>query len=162
MIQMRAEQSGAYGSKKWFEISWGQLAAAKQWHTWVTLPQFSVALANGSAMGGGVGMVCMCDYCIACKKAYFVVSEVRIGVIPATISPYVVAKIGPSNAKRMFNTAENMKAAERAKDLGIVNEVVENMKEGHERVRAIAKEIQPCAPQTLAAIKELVFTCHGQ
>merc|ERR1711966_562524 len=92
-------------------------------------------------MGGGVGIACMCDYVIAVKKAYFVVSEVRIGVIPATISPYVTAKIGASNAKRMFNTAENMKA-DRAKEIGIVNEVVENMKEGHVRVKELAKVMQ--------------------
>merc|ERR1711939_1169725 len=102
----------------------------------------------------------MCDYVIACKKAYFVVSEVRIGVIPATISPYVTAKIGAANAKRMFNTAENMKA-HRAKEVGIVNDVVENMKEGHERIQEILKVIQPCAPRSLAASKELIFTVAG-
>merc|ERR1719174_3290076 len=55
-----------------------------------------------------------------------------------------------------------MKAAERAKPFGLINEVVENMKEGHARVKEIAKEIGPCAPGAVAAVKELVFTIAGQ
>jgi methylglutaconyl-CoA hydratase len=154
----RADASGAFGEEG---ADPGRIGAAKNWLLWSTLPQFTIALVNGSAMGGGVGMVCCCDYVIAVKKAYFVVSEVKIGVIPATISPYVVAKIGPANAKRMFNTAENMKA-ERAKEIGIVNEVVENMEEGHKRVREICKQMEMCAPEAVAMIKQLVFTCAGQ
>jgi len=161
MILMRAEASGAFGDKKWHEIEFSRVGAAKQWQCWSTLPQFTIALVNGSAMGGGVGAVCCCDYVISVKKAYFVVSEVKIGVIPATISPYVVAKIGPANAKRLFNTGESMKA-ERAKEVGIVNEVVENMAAGHLRVKAMADMIVPCAPGAVAAIKNLVFTVAGQ
>merc|ERR1719356_2243497 len=101
---------------KYGPVSHGQLSAAKQWDTWAKLPQFTICLVNGSAMGGGVGCVCCCDYVIAVKKAYFVLSEVKIGVIPATISPYVIAKIGIANSKKLFCCAENYNA-ERAKGI---------------------------------------------
>merc|ERR550514_397102 len=106
----------------------GRLGAAKQWDCWAKLPQFTICLVNGSAMGGGVGCVCCCDYVISVKKAYIVLSEVKIGVIPATISPYVVSKLGVSNCKRLMCTAENM-TARRCHELGMVDVVVENMKE---------------------------------
>merc|ERR550525_292001 len=108
-----------------------------------TVPQFSIALVNGSAMGGGVGWVCACDYVIAIRRAYLVLSEVKIGVIPATISPYVIAKLGVSNSKRFFCAADNIPAT-KAMEYGMVNEVVENMKEGHEKVRGLCKLISRC------------------
>merc|ERR1719277_2455418 len=157
-LQFRAFHSGAYS---FGPVSLGQLSAAKQWHTWYTLPQFTICLVNGSAMGGGVGCVCCCDYVIAVRKAYFVLSEVKIGVIPATISPYVVSKLGESNSKRFFCAAENLQAP-RAKELGIVNEVVADMKEGHERVKAMCAILQQCGPNALCKVKRLVFCCAGR
>jgi len=135
----------------------GRLCAAKQWDCWAKLPQFTICLANGSAMGGGVGCVCCCDYVISVKKAYFVLSEVKIGVIPATISPYVVSKLGESNCKRFFCAAENLQAP-RAKELGIVNEVVADMKEGHERIKAMCETLSKCGPNAVKGAKELCFT----
>ena len=70
-----------------------------------TLPQPTVALVNGPAYGGGVGLVACCDIAIASDTAKFSLSEVRLGLIPATISPYVVRKIGESKARRLFLTA---------------------------------------------------------
>merc|ERR1719356_1842023 len=145
---------------KYGPVSHGQLSAAKQWHTWYTVPQFSICLVNGSAMGGGVGCICCCDYVIAVKRAYFVLSEVKIGVIPATISPYVIQKIGVSNAKRFFCAAENLSAM-RAKDYGIVNEVVENMREGHQKVQELVKAISRCGPRAVQVCKEMVVALSG-
>merc|ERR1712039_864209 len=139
----------------------GRLGAAKQWDCWAKLPQFTICLANGSAMGGGVGCVCCCDYIISVKKAYFVLSEVKIGVIPATISPYVVAKLGESNSKRFFCAAENLAAA-RAKELGIVNEVVADMQEGQDRIKAMCELMSSCSPDTVCRVKRLVFCCSGR
>jgi len=138
-----------------------KLFAAKQWHTWTNLPCFTICLANGSAMGGGVGFASICDYVISVKKAYFTTSEVKIGVIPATISPYVAARIGAANAKRFFATAENLKA-DKAQDAGLVNEVVENMKEGHEKIKGMLKTLSACAPSAVRNIKTLVLTISGQ
>mmetsp|Transcript_41650 Transcript_41650/g.96502 ORF Transcript_41650/g.96502 Transcript_41650/m.96502 type:complete len:406 (+) Transcript_41650:107-1324(+) len=157
LLGQRALKAGAFPDGN---VNIGRLQAAKQWNTWATLPQFTICLANGSAMGGGVGCVCACDYVIAVKKAYFVLSEVKIGVIPATISPYVIAKIGVSNAKRFFCAAENLSAT-RAKEYGIVNEVVENMKEGHERIQELCKMISECGPRAVQACKEMVVSLAG-
>jgi len=141
-------------------VSVGQFSAAEQWYTWYSLPQFTICLVNGSAMGGGVGCVCCCDYVISVKRAYFVLSEVKIGVIPATISPYVIAKIGTSNAKRFFCAAENL-TAERARQFGIVDEVVENMKAGHERIQEIIKIISKCDPYAVDTYKQVVSATNG-
>lgn len=156
-LQLRAYCADAF---KFGPVSMGQLSAAKQWHTWYTLPQLTICLVNGSAMGGGVGCVCCCDYVIAVKKAYFVLSEVKIGVIPATISPYVIAKIGTSNAKRFFCAAENLTAA-RAMEYGIVDEVVENMKEGHARVQEILRQISASGPRAVESYKQIVCGTSG-
>jgi len=133
----------------------GRLVGSRIMNALMRLPQFTICLANGSAMGGGVGWVCCCDYVIAVKKAYFVLSEVKIGVIPAVISPYVNAKLGPSNAKRFMCCAENL-TAERAKKFGMVDEVVENMKEGHERVKDLVKKVNLCAPRAVDLSKQLI------
>eukprot|EP00406_Dinophysis_acuminata_P079119 CAMPEP_0179244820 /NCGR_PEP_ID=MMETSP0797-20121207/18252_1 /TAXON_ID=47934 /ORGANISM="Dinophysis acuminata, Strain DAEP01" /LENGTH=408 /DNA_ID=CAMNT_0020952343 /DNA_START=78 /DNA_END=1304 /DNA_ORIENTATION=+ len=153
----RAMVAGAFPDGN---VNIGRLQAAKQWHTWSSLPQFTICLANGSAMGGGVGCVCCCDYVIAVKRAYFVLSEVKIGVIPATISPYVIAKMGVANAKRLFCCAENL-TAQRAQEVEMVDEVVENMKEGHERVKEICKLISNCGPDAVAYCKQLVTCVAG-
>lgn len=62
-----------------------------------SLPQFTICLMNGSAMGGGFGLVCACDYVIATKQAHATLSEVKLGVIPAVISPHVSRTIGTAN-----------------------------------------------------------------
>ena len=85
--------------------------------------RYTVALVNGSAMGGGFGFLCCCDCVIAKKTAFFALSEVKLGVIPATISPYVLAKIGPGNARRLFMTGETVNG-DKGMSIGLVQEVV--------------------------------------
>jgi len=157
-LGQRALSAGAFPDGN---VNIGRLQASKQWLTWAQLPQFTVCLANGSAMGGGVGCVCCCDYVISVKRAYFVLSEVKIGVIPATISPYVVAKIGTSNCKRLFSAAENLTAT-RAKEIGMVNEVVKDMEEGHQVIRKIAESISKAGPQAIGLAKRLAIGVAGQ
>lgn len=82
----------------------------------------TVAVVQGAAYGGGVGLVACCDVAIASETARFCLSEVRLGLVPAVISPYVVAAIGPRQARRWFQTAEVFTAAQ-ARDLGLVHEV---------------------------------------
>ena len=83
----------------------------------------TVALVQGGAYGGGVGLVAACDIAIAADDAVFSLSEVRLGIIPSVISPYVVAAIGPRAARRYFLTAERFGAHE-AHRIGLVHEVV--------------------------------------
>ena len=82
----------------------------------------TVARVNGAAFAGGLGLVCCCDIAVAAEEAVFCISEVRLGLVPATISPYVVAAIGARAARRYFLTAERFSAAE-AQRLGLVHEV---------------------------------------
>jgi methylglutaconyl-CoA hydratase len=86
-------------------------------------PAAVVARVQGGALGGGVGMVACCDVAIAAEDARFAFSEVRLGILPAVISRFALAKIGRSQARRWFLTAESMPAA-RAESIGLVHEVV--------------------------------------
>lgn len=87
----------------------------------------TIGLIQGSAYGGGVGLVACFDVAIATRDAQFCLSEVRLGLIPSVISPYVIAAIGPRAARRYCVTAERFDAAE-AHRLGLVHEVVETDK----------------------------------
>ena len=84
----------------------------------------TLARVHGAALGGGMGLASACDICVASTKALFATSEVRLGIIPAAIGPYVVRAIGERQAYRYFQTAERI-GAERARDIGLVHEVAE-------------------------------------
>src|SRR3712207_7368475 len=92
-------------------------------HTLDRLPKPPRALVQGAAYGGGVGLVACCDVAVASERARFCLSEVKLGLTPATISPYVVNAIGARWARRLFQTAEVFTAA-RAREIGLVHEVV--------------------------------------
>ena len=98
-------------------------ALARLMHTLDRLPKPTLALVQGAAYGGGVGLVACCDIAIASDSAKFALTEVRLGLIPAVISPYVIQAIGPRQARRYFTTAEIIPAA-RAAEIGLVHEVV--------------------------------------
>jgi len=83
----------------------------------------TIARINGHVFGGGVGLVACCDIAIALESARFALSEVKLGLVPAVISPYVIAAIGERHARRFFLTAEAMDAAT-AKSINLVHEVV--------------------------------------
>ncbi|MCC6196312.1 MAG: enoyl-CoA hydratase/isomerase family protein [Burkholderiales bacterium] len=87
------------------------------------LPKPTVARVHGAAYGGGVGLVACCDIAIAAAEATFSLSESKLGLIPATISPYVIEAIGARQARRYFLTAERFEAAE-AYRLGLVHDIV--------------------------------------
>jgi len=88
------------------------------------LPQTTIAKIQGAAFGGAVGLASCCDITIASTQASFCLSEVKLGLIPATISPYVVGAIGLKASRRYFQTAERF-FADKAQQLGLVDEVVE-------------------------------------
>lgn len=98
-------------------------ALATLMHTLDELPQPTLAAVQGAAIGGGVGLVACCDIALAADRALFALSEVRLGLTPAVISPYVVRAIGERQARRYFVTAERFEAT-RARELGLVHEVV--------------------------------------
>jgi methylglutaconyl-CoA hydratase len=98
------------------------MALAELLRTLNELPKPTVARVNGAAVAGGLGLVCCCDIAVAAAEATFSISEARLGLVPATISPYVVAAIGARAARRYFLTAERFTAAE-AQRIGLAHEV---------------------------------------
>merc|ERR1719247_2220316 len=133
----------------------GARAFAGMLYKFASMPQFTICCLNGSALAGGVGLLCICDMVIAVKNAYITVSEVKLGMIPATISPYVISKMGVKNAKRLFCTAENVKA-DAAMAMGLVQHVVDN-REGFEPIiRDVCEKIQQNAPSSVKASKDII------
>lgn len=128
---------------------------------WSTLPQLTIAQLNGSAMGGGVGLVCCCDMAIAVKAAHITLSEVKLGVIPAVISPHVIRTIGAANAKKLFVTAENCNM-QQAKEYGMVQRIVNTHAELPGVVKEIAQKVQSCAPGAVSAGKTFIMNCLNQ
>lgn len=114
----------------------------------------TIARVNGAAFGGGVGLVACCDIAIAAKEALFCLSEVRLGMIPSVISPYVVAAIGERAARRYFLTAERFDADE-AKRVGLVQGVVPAA-QLDEAVSAMASHLLKAGPNALAEAKRLI------
>ncbi|MEM9602246.1 MAG: enoyl-CoA hydratase/isomerase family protein [Pseudomonadota bacterium] len=120
-----------------------------------TLPKPTVCRLHGAAMGGGVGLVSCCDIVIGSPRAKLALSEVKIGMIPATISPYVVRAIGARACRRLFQTGE-MVHAERALALGWLSEVVEeDALDG--AVDAVVEVLLANAPSAVRLAKQLVF-----
>jgi methylglutaconyl-CoA hydratase len=119
----------------------------------------TVAVVQGAAYGGGVGLVACCDVVVAAETAKFCLSEVKIGLIPAAIGPYVINAIGARQARRYFTTAEVFSAV-RAREIGLVHEVVALA--GLPAARdAIVASLQQGAPVAQAEAKALVFLCEA-
>ena len=100
------------------------LALARLMRTLDELPKPTIARVHGAAFGGGVGLVACCDIAIGASGAKFGLTESKLGLLPAVISPYVVAAIGPREARRWFATAELFDAHE-ARRIGLLHDVVE-------------------------------------
>lgn len=132
---------------------------ARLLNTLNTMPQPTVALVNGPAYGGGVGLVACCDIAVAADTAKFSLSEVRLGLIPATIGPYVVRKIGESSARRYFLTAEVFEAAD-AQRMGLVHEVV-SATGMDEAAQWFIKRLHEGGPAAQTAAKQLIARVAG-
>lgn len=112
---------------------------------------------NGAAIGGGAGLVSCCDVAIATKSAIFAFSEVRLGILPAVISPFVLAKIGAGAARELFLTGERF-PAERARQIGLVHHVVPDEAALDEKVSERLEQLLQAAPGAQAAAKTLIRT----
>ena len=130
------------------------LALAKLMRTLDGLGKPTVARVNGPAYGGGVGLVACCDIAIASSDARFAFTEVRLGLAPAVISPYVIAAIGARQARRLFATGETLDA-ERALAIGLVHGVVapDALDAG---VEAVVVQLLLGGPAAQGEIKKLV------
>jgi methylglutaconyl-CoA hydratase len=124
-----------------------------------TLPFPLVGGVHGAALGGGSGLAAVCDIVVAARDAQFGFTEVRLGIVPAVISPYVVAKIGRSAARELFLTGERF-TAERAREIGLVHRVVEPDALDEELARVVGA-ILASGPQAVSTAKALVGRVAG-
>jgi methylglutaconyl-CoA hydratase len=125
------------------------------------IPALTVALVEGSAFGGGAGLVAVCDIAVATADARFAFSEVKLGLIPATVSPYVVSAIGPRAARGLFATGRVFDAAY-AQSIGLIQEVVADAAALDAAKQRLAQEIMACAPGAVADAKQLVWDVSGR
>jgi methylglutaconyl-CoA hydratase len=119
-------------------------------------PKPMIGRIQGAAIGGGVGLVSVCDIAVATKDTQFSLSEVRLGIVPACIGPFVVAKIGASHARGLFVSAERFHA-QRAYEVGLVHEVVADEKALDAAVERLLGNILQCGPNAMSVAKRLVL-----
>ncbi|MBY4675065.1 enoyl-CoA hydratase/isomerase family protein [Marinobacterium arenosum] len=121
----------------------------------------TIGLVQGAAYGGAVGLAACCDIVIAAETSQFCLSEVKIGLIPAVISPYVVRAIGERQARRYFVTAEPF-SARQAQQYGLVHEVVATPELLDDACQRFVSQLRRNSPQAMHAAKELVFAVSGK
>ena len=124
------------------------------------LPKPTIARVQGATFGGGVGLVACCDIAVASKAAIFCLSEARLGLTPSTISPYVVAAMGASNARRYFLTAERFDAAA-AERIGLVHLVAAPERLDH-AVDDLVTALLQNGPIAIAECKQLIRRVAGR
>jgi methylglutaconyl-CoA hydratase len=135
------------------------ISLAEMMQTLDRLSKPTIALVHGAVYGGGVGLVACCDIVIASEDASFCLSEVRLGIIPAVVAPYVARSIGVRQARRIFLTAEILSAT-KAAGIGLVHEVVKEneMEAASDR---IVSELLLGAPGAQTEAKSLIALCYA-
>jgi methylglutaconyl-CoA hydratase len=118
-------------------------------------PKPVIGRVNGAAIGGGVGLVSVCDIIVAVERAIFAFSEARLGIVPAVIAPFVLAKIGVGNGRELFLTGEQFDAR-RAQQIGLVQHVVAEESGLDTAVTERVEQLLLAAPDAQAAAKELI------
>ncbi|MBI4474489.1 MAG: enoyl-CoA hydratase/isomerase family protein [Acidobacteria bacterium] len=119
-------------------------------------PKPVIARVHGAALGGGAGLVAACDIGIAVESAQFGFTEVKLGIIPGVISPFVMARIGPGHARELFLTGERFLAAV-ACNVGLIQHVVAHELALDALIDSKISQIMTSAPGAIAAAKELIF-----
>jgi len=117
-------------------------------------PKPTLARVNGPAMGGGLGLIAACDIAIGAEESFFALSEVRLGLIPAVISPFVIEAISARQARRYFVTGEKFDAAT-AKEIGLLH-IVAPASELDAATDALVKDLLACAPNAQHEAKMLI------
>ncbi len=136
-------------------------AAAAMFKALAAVPALTVALVEGSAVGGGAGLAAACDMVLATADAQFAFAEVKLGLIPAVISPYVVAAIGPRAAKGLFATGRTFNAAFAA-HIGLVDQVVDGPEALMAAQEQLARDMSAAAPGAAREAKALAGEVWGR
>ncbi|MBK7647494.1 MAG: enoyl-CoA hydratase/isomerase family protein [Betaproteobacteria bacterium] len=135
-------------------------ALAHMLRTLAEMKKPTIARIQGAALGGGMGLAAACDIAVASTKAVFATSEVKFGIIPSAISPYVLRAIGARQAYRYFQSAERIDA-HRALDIGLVHETVEP-EQLDAKISDIVDSLLQGGPLSQAAAKDLIRTVNGR
>ena len=114
----------------------------------------TVARVHASAFGGGVGLICCCDFAIATPDCCLALTELKLGLTPATISPYLIAAIGPRHAKQLFLCAEKITSG-RAYQLGLLSKIV-SVDNLDKEVKMLCNSLLYAGPQAIQKCKKLV------
>lgn len=130
------------------------LTLSEMFYKIYSLPKPTIALVNGAAIGGGTGLVAVCDIAVAASGAKFSFSEVKLGLIPACISPYVVKKCGEGKCREFFLTGERL-TAEKACEVGLVN-FTAPPEEINKVIEDLVKQLISSGPAAIAMCKELL------
>ena len=128
---------------------------AEMLHKLHTLDQPTIALVNGAAIGGALGLIAACDVAVAVKWAEFRFAEVRLGLTPASVAPYVVKAIGPRWARMLFATGKAFDAT-LARQIGLVQYVVADIEALTQEAEDLVTLIFHAAPEAIGAAKKLV------
>jgi methylglutaconyl-CoA hydratase len=134
--------------------------AIEMFLTIVRCPKPVIARVHGAALGGGSGIVAASDISIATENAQFGFTEVKLGIVPALISPLIVARIGSANAREYFLTGEKFPAAT-ALSIGLVNHLVQNEAAMDALIETKLADILAASPAAIASTKELILTVSG-
>jgi methylglutaconyl-CoA hydratase len=137
------------------------MALAALMRTLAELRKPTIARVQGAAYGGGVGLVACCDVAVAAMGATFALSEAKLGLVPAVISPYVVAAIGARAARRYFLTGERFDSSE-AWRLGLVHELAPDEDALDEKINEIVNAVLACGPVAQAEAKSLIRAVAGR
>jgi methylglutaconyl-CoA hydratase len=135
------------------------LELAKLMRRLYTLPIPTIAAVNGASIGGGNGLVAACDIVIAAESAIFSLSEVKLGLVPSCIGPFVIKRVGEAAARQLFLTGERISGA-RAVEVGLANEVVPDA-ELMSRVDEVLSRLLTSGPDALRHAKELIENVPG-
>jgi methylglutaconyl-CoA hydratase len=130
---------------------------AQCFHAVYTLPQPTIAVVQGAAFGGANGLLAACDMAYAVEDTTFAFSEVKIGIIPATIAPYVLRRTGEAAARELMLTGRRFDGAEAAR-VGLVNQCFRTKEDTESRVRDIVAELKTAAPGAVRRCKQLINT----
>jgi methylglutaconyl-CoA hydratase len=117
-------------------------------------PQAVIGRVHGAVLGGGMGLIAVCDIVVAAESASFGFTEARLGIIPAVISRFVVPKTGPGWTRRLFVTGERFDAG-RARDIGLVHEIVPEQ-DLDRTIASLADSVLACAPNAVRDCKQLI------
>ncbi|MDD9797603.1 MAG: enoyl-CoA hydratase-related protein [Alphaproteobacteria bacterium] len=136
-------------------------ALAELFHSVHTAPQFTLVLIEGAAMAGGFGLACCADMVLCMADAKFAMTETRIGLSPAQIAPYVIKKLGYAQARRLLLTGARFDGTQ-AQTLGFADFIATDISEFEKIEKNIKAQVLACAPQAIAATKDLLYqTAHA-